>query len=510
MSSSSSSAPATSGGSLDEDVPSMRSISIYALGNHLERNRAVGTTTTGTSPALPHHRQHHEYHVYGKEPTPAEEEATSTSSSSSSMIQCLQPRTVPACMMLCHSVLAIPTAAASQAEQVSLHEMLHRMEGFLLAKAIAYAVDIEQALIECSTSCCLRFVIYLWQRPAQQQETSRNNENSTRPSSTILVELQRRYGCAILMQQIRKQLFDCLLTGHVPDTPEIRRCPTNKTLSVSTHIKQLYQRMTSSSTTNNNNPCHAHGRVYASDERDENMVGLIHVEQAMDTCDQYLGSERYDLKQLAMESLVDLTDTRTTALATALCVAQRILQVPPSPPEQRHEPHPPPSTNTGSSATTATTSSTSLHHQFVHTLRCCSRVCRRRRQSVVRKQQREQQSWEEGVEDYLAKNTPGDETMTLRTLTVLWNALQLLYRCQNHALASETTPEIVIDSSVWSSPSWQSITSSLHSLLDGSGAGDATITTNPCHNPQTVALAADCLRVVEELQRDSEKGGLAN
>jgi hypothetical protein len=219
------------------------------------------------------------------------------------------------------------------------------------------------------------------------------------------------------------------------------------------------------------------------------------IEDAIDTCERYLCSDRHDLNQLAMESLVYLTDTKTTSLAKALYVAQRILlpvvpvvaELPAlqvdEPPKQMNETH---DCNhhrhhhihhLGSDTDIDTNT---LHFHFVHALRCCSRMCRRR--SVI-------QRWNDDVED-VSKNGPGDEIMTLRTVTVLWNSLQLL--SDNYSPTNKMT--------LPSSPTWHCITSSLQNIVtDVESDHHPTDTTTRQYNPQAATMATDCLRVLEDM-----------
>ena len=102
---------------------------------------------------------------------------------------------------------------------ISDQEVLDRISNFLRVHSIESNYDEETARIDGRLDCSLLFSISLWASSSPQPE-AHDDENESR-SSGVIVELQRRQGCAIGMQRIRKGLFHAIMMeGNVNSVPE--------------------------------------------------------------------------------------------------------------------------------------------------------------------------------------------------------------------------------------------------------------------------------------------------
>ena len=352
--------------STEEELPSLRSVSLGALASYLE---SIGPLHLHLS-----HRT-----------MPPSDLASNKEHRAEVSLDDLEPRRLPRLPALSHSILTV--------ERLETRDVKSSIERFLRAKGFSYTVDPERSCIECTTPCCLSFAIYLWLNDRK----------------TLLVELQRRSGCAVLMQKIHTELFRCIETGEEPTTCDLRACPTERRVSL--RVKQLMPEI-------------------------ENEM-QHDVQEAIETCETYLCSERHDLNQLAMESLVSLTDTNTSPVPVAQSVAERILcKVSPD-------------------------AEFSLHEDFVHAL--CASARHARRKSY------------DGLEDPSYKDGQKERLMTVLSVSVLRNALTI----------SRTYEEIRIDRSL---SSWQRIAACLQSIV-----------CNAASNPQAAFLARECLHLLMDV-----------
>lgn len=152
-----------------------------------------------------------------------------------------------------------------------------RISGFLKQQSIF--ASYEETRVVCSTSCCLHFSIQLWQK---------NDGN------TIIMEMQRKQGCAIRMQSLRQQLKDSILFYGVK--------PTQESSAPSASLKQQLARMVP--------PIPA----AASEEQGS----------CMELCQEMLSSNLLDQNRMGLESLCILTDA--SKVQDAAQASDKVLQ----------------------------------------------------------------------------------------------------------------------------------------------------------------------------------------
>ena len=349
-----------------EASPALRSISIRSFVPQLERRSLSRQSMVQSFAILP------------SSPSSANDETEPA------LIADLEPRPLPVWTVLTHSTLKV---------KIDRKLLLNRIESLIRAKSMTYTVDLALACIECRTLCDLSFALNLW-----YDETG-----------SIIIELQRRHGCAILMQKVRKTVFHCIQTGEEPTTRTLCRCPSNMT--VSARIRQLIQK---------------------EEQEKQNII-----QETMKVCEEQLCSERHDLNELAMESLVFMTDSNSCSPATILHAAQSLL--------------------------TDTHGNEHLHDDFVHAL--CSSVGYCRRDSFKY----------EYTRDLPSADCRGDRTMAGLSLAVLSNALKVA-KAHN------------ADWIEMSSPTWGKVAVTLKSILR-----------DPIVYPHEAAMAALCIRLLKDI-----------
>jgi hypothetical protein len=190
----------------------------------------------------------------------------------------VKPRKLPPFYVLACSTLRL---------DLEREEVLRRIELLIRAKSLSYTVDLDTACIECRTSCALHFALHLW----------------INKDARILVEVQRRDGCAILMQRAKHTLFEVLKTGVPPTTCDLQRCHSN--MAISPRVKQMMQERLG--------------------EQCERQSSEQDVKDCLETCEELLNSDRNDLNQLVMEALVNMTDPRTSTRSTVHRACKAIL-----------------------------------------------------------------------------------------------------------------------------------------------------------------------------------------
>jgi len=146
-------------------------------------------------------------------------------------------------------------------DSLSLNSVAIRISNFMKNHSITCSYHNEEGRVDCMTDALLRFTVQLW-------EGSQPN--------TFLMEVQRRQGCCVQMQHIRRLLTQAIL-DNVTSEPEAK--PAEKTC-------EFLERM-----------------LPPLPPRQEGLPS------ALDCCKEMLGSERLDLNRLGLESLCTLTDS---------------------------------------------------------------------------------------------------------------------------------------------------------------------------------------------------------
>jgi hypothetical protein len=174
---------------------------------------------------------------------------------------------------------------------MSTETILARVANFMRVKSISCFFHPEASKIDCRTQSLLRFEVYFWRRS---------------DSSKVILELQRRQGCAIEMHGLRRGLFYAVLSGEEPNSDAMGRCATVSRKSICPLIQKLYQEDTNMKTSE------AESQKEACNED-------------LEMCRNLLESNLEDQNRLGMESLLFLTDTTVVTTTTALQVARALV-----------------------------------------------------------------------------------------------------------------------------------------------------------------------------------------
>lgn len=154
-----------------------------------------------------------------------------------------------------------------------------RISNFMKSRSIKCSYDDQLGRVECSTDYLLHFVLQLWKK---------NN-------STIVVEIQRRQGCAIAMQGLRQELAQIILHGE--DTSKTKSAPSSRVCSF---LQQLPIELPEKSP-----DC---------------------LEQCLEVCESLLRSDLLCQNRLGLESLCFMTDPSKVVPHDAQETSRRILQ----------------------------------------------------------------------------------------------------------------------------------------------------------------------------------------
>jgi hypothetical protein len=82
-----------------------------------------------------------------------------------------------------------------------------RISGFMKNKSITCSYHSDVGRVDCLTDSLLKFVVQLWQGSSADGKNNNNNNN------VIVMEIQRRPGCSIELQRLRKELVQAILSG---------------------------------------------------------------------------------------------------------------------------------------------------------------------------------------------------------------------------------------------------------------------------------------------------------
>jgi hypothetical protein len=143
----------------------------------------------------------------------------------------------------------------------SVDIITERISSFMKAHSVQCSYQEDMARVNCSTDCCVHFAVQLW-----------------RKNSSIIIEVQRRQGCAIAMQALRQQLTHCILHGEDSSLKETSAANASSSRACS-FLKQM--------------------PLPASEER---------LGDCLELCQRFLESDLLDQNRLGLESLCTLTD----------------------------------------------------------------------------------------------------------------------------------------------------------------------------------------------------------
>lgn len=137
----------------------------------------------------------------------------------------------------------------------------------------------QDSRVTCSTDYCLHFAVQLW-----------------RKNNSIVIEVQRRQGCAIAMQALRQQLKNAILN----DTKTTVPTPARTSERACAFLQQI---------------------PLAEQRKSEDCLN-----ECLSICQQFLSSELLDQNRLGLESLVTMTDPSKVLPKDAQDTCQRMLQ----------------------------------------------------------------------------------------------------------------------------------------------------------------------------------------
>mmetsp|Transcript_3658 Transcript_3658/g.9161 ORF Transcript_3658/g.9161 Transcript_3658/m.9161 type:complete len:432 (-) Transcript_3658:39-1334(-) len=189
------------------------------------------------------------------------------------LLNSLSPKEMPEFLILGQSTISFDGSQQST--------ILRRVCEFIQKCSLDFQVYPEEGRIDCRAPCFLSFCLFLW----------KNEENDH-----IVVELQRRQGCGVLMQRYRKALTDFLQTGADFDPRTIGGCP-----DVAPHVKAMYE------------------KAIANHNDTETPASLV------GQCHGMMEGVFVDQKQLAMENLYLLLNSTAVEPGTIHKVANAIL-----------------------------------------------------------------------------------------------------------------------------------------------------------------------------------------
>lgn len=155
------------------------------------------------------------------------------------------------------------TAVTFSNDEHPLDLITERIAGFMKEHSIFADYQDEMARVSCSTNCCVHFSVQLWKKG----------------SSSTIMEIQRKQGCAIRMQSLRNQLKETILMG-----PQQANKTHEDTAKCPVYLQQQLARMVPA--------------IPSSGEGSS----------CMDLCQEMLSSTLQDQNRMGLESLCVLTD----------------------------------------------------------------------------------------------------------------------------------------------------------------------------------------------------------
>jgi hypothetical protein len=168
----------------------------------------------------------------------------------------------------------LPPRNAVEIQGVPLEAISERISTFMRLNSIQCYYDTERGRVIASTTYVPKFVVQLWRR-------RRNADDTSSSDSIIVVDVQRRLGCSIGMHRIKKSLVRSIQTGDYHSERASRR--NFRIPSRTIIIKKA-------------------AAAAAEDQRKKLL------DDDLEICVALLGSGRVDQKRLGIESLCVLTD----------------------------------------------------------------------------------------------------------------------------------------------------------------------------------------------------------
>lgn len=166
--------------------------------------------------------------------------------------------------------------AVTFGEEHTLDLITERISSFMKDQSIRCDYDDAMARVVCSTNCCLHFSVQLWQKK----------------EGSIVMEMQRKQGCAIRMQSLRQQLKGSILMNEPSSKTRDSGCPAS--------IKIQLARMVPA--------------IPASEQQGS----------CIDLCQELLASNLVDQNRIGLESLCVLTDA--SKVQDSCSASEKVLQ----------------------------------------------------------------------------------------------------------------------------------------------------------------------------------------
>jgi hypothetical protein len=170
---------------------------------------------------------------------------------------------------------------AMKLKKVPVDVISSRISCFMKMNSIACSYQTNVGRVSCLTEGCLKFVIQLWQGSPMDE--------------SIIVEVQRRQGCAIAMQQLRKRLYGAITSNTDPCGSLQERANRRPSATLQKCILQ------------------------------EALLAEPPENVAICLCLDLLESELVDQNRLGMESLSHLTDPNETSSGNVEVVARSLV-----------------------------------------------------------------------------------------------------------------------------------------------------------------------------------------
>eukprot|EP00521_Asterionellopsis_glacialis_P015598 CAMPEP_0195292180 /NCGR_PEP_ID=MMETSP0707-20130614/8658_1 /TAXON_ID=33640 /ORGANISM="Asterionellopsis glacialis, Strain CCMP134" /LENGTH=461 /DNA_ID=CAMNT_0040352579 /DNA_START=51 /DNA_END=1436 /DNA_ORIENTATION=+ len=164
-----------------------------------------------------------------------------------------------------------------------------RISNFMRVNSIACKYGKYCADIHCTTANSLKFTVQLWRSPKSITAT-----NGDKKELSVILELQRRQGCAIETHSIRNDLFNAVMTGEHPIVPN-------------DHAQNIKERIHESPT-------------IPSTDLDGDASDALTITLNL------MKSKRLDQMQLGIESLKCLTDLTVVSQHTAKLFSHGIIK----------------------------------------------------------------------------------------------------------------------------------------------------------------------------------------
>ncbi|KAL3936579.1 MAG: hypothetical protein SGBAC_008132 [Bacillariaceae sp.] len=166
--------------------------------------------------------------------------------------------------------------AVTFGEEHTLDLITKRISSFMKDQSIHCDYDDAMARVVCSTNCCLHFSVQLWQKK----------------EGSIVMEMQRKQGCAIRMQSLRQQLKGSILMNELSSKTQDSGCPA----SIKLHLARMVP------------------AIPASEQQGS----------CIDLCQKLLASNLVDQNRIGLESLCVLTDA--SKVQDSCSASEKVLQ----------------------------------------------------------------------------------------------------------------------------------------------------------------------------------------